>query len=336
MHEIVEYSNELHELSFSSLSEAQQNVFFTLLQQLKQHDGYTLELDYKTVFELAQVPEKNSTYRKDILKRLGKLQTFTFMYEINDDGDLQQDVIFPSLATDSQNRRLLVKVSKGFKDRYISSPLKGWTKYELAEFVALNSTYIKTIYRYLKQFKSTGKWFIKYDDFKKLLGIPNSYRARDIDKQILHPAIKELSSERNLFDQRRTPFKNLKIIKHKSGRAIDMLEFSFDRQTEANDPQAELTQALKDLKQLDKEIKEQEMKINPITGQPVDELKSFIGKHFAVYNKLLNAYDTCKITNLQKSASGTLLMQATNQENGSSFIMEFENTEHLENSIKPY
>lgn len=44
---------------FNSISEAQQNVFFTLLQQLKQHDGYTLELDYKTVFELAQAPEKS-------------------------------------------------------------------------------------------------------------------------------------------------------------------------------------------------------------------------------------------------------------------------------------
>lgn len=46
MNEIVKYSNELHELKFNSLTEAQQNVFFTLLQQFRSTDGYTLELDY--------------------------------------------------------------------------------------------------------------------------------------------------------------------------------------------------------------------------------------------------------------------------------------------------
>lgn len=55
MNEIVKYSNELYELKFNSLTEAQQNVFFTLLQQFRNTDGYTLELDYYKIFKLANI-----------------------------------------------------------------------------------------------------------------------------------------------------------------------------------------------------------------------------------------------------------------------------------------
>ena len=161
MNEVVKYSNELHELKFNSMNEAQQNVFFTLLQQFKITDGYTLELDFNKVFELAQIAQ-GTNYRKEILNKLRQIQTITFMFQINDLRRFAaEDVIFPSMRTDTQNRRLFVKVSKGFKDRYISSPLKGWTRYELAEFVGLSGTYTKTIYRYSKQFRSSGRWRIR-------------------------------------------------------------------------------------------------------------------------------------------------------------------------------
>ena len=301
MNEVVKYSNELHELKFSSMNEAQQNVFFTLLQQFRNTDGYTLELDFNKVFELAQIAN-SSSYRKEILNKLRQIQTITFMYEINDLGDLQQDVIFPSIRTDTQNRRLFVKVSRGFKDRYISSPLKGWTRYELAEFVGLNGTYTKTIYRYLKQFRSSGRWRIRYDDFKELLGIPNSYRARDIDKQILNPSIKELSAERNLFDQRRTPFAKLVVKKHKKGREIETLEFCFmpqsvseldkdKRQHErnltiiANDIQKDQT-----LRQLKRESSKQEA-----DDVSVEELQIYLYRNLKLYDKQFNRYNVVKI-----------------------------------------
>ena len=105
MNEVVKYSNELHELKFNSLSEAQQNVFFTLLQQFRTTKGDTLELDFNKVFELANIAQ-GTNYRRDILDKLGKLQEFKFRYEINELGDLRQDVIFPSIETDSKKQGL--------------------------------------------------------------------------------------------------------------------------------------------------------------------------------------------------------------------------------------
>jgi len=283
------------------MNEAQQNVFFTLLQQFRNTDGYTLELDFHKVFELAQIAN-SSSYRKEILDKLGKLQEFKFRYQINELGDLQQDVIFPSIATDSKNRVLRVKVSQGFKERYINSPLKGWTRYELAEFVGLSGTYTKTIYRYLKQFRSSGRWRIRYDDFKELLGVPEKYRASEIDKWILKPAIKELSAERNLFDQRRTPFEKLVVKKHKKGREIEALEFCFmpqpvseldkdKRQHErnltiiANDIQRD--QALRQLKRENSNLK--------ADGISVEELQIYLYRNLRLYDKKFNRYNVVKI-----------------------------------------
>lgn len=301
MNEVVKYSNELHELKFNSMNEAQQNVFFTLLQQFRNTEGYTLELDFNKVFELAQIAN-SSSYRKEILDKLGKLQEFKFRYQINELGDLQQDVIFPSIRTDSKNKVLKIRVSEGFKERYINSPLKGWTRYELAEFVGLNGTYTKTIYRYLKQFRSSGRWRIRYDDFKELLGIPDSYQSNNIDQQILKPAIKELSAERNLFDQRRTPFKGLCVKKVKSGRSIEALEFCFEPQP-VSDIERDKVENKRNLATIAGDIKRQDMlrqlkreSLDPKAGDvSVEELQIYLYRNLRLYDKQFDRYNVVKI-----------------------------------------
>lgn len=345
MNEIVKYSNELHEMSFSSLTETQQNVFFTLLQQFRNTNGYTLELDYNKLYELADIP-RNTDFRHEVLNQLSKLQDFKFRYESNNRGNLRQDVIFPSLEIDPNEKKLFVKVSEGFKDRYINSPLKGWTRYELAEFVWLNGTYTKTIYRYLKQFRTQGRWRIGYKDFKRFLGIPESYKSCDIDKQILKPALKALSEPRNIFETTRTPFENLSVIKHKKGREIESLEFVFIPQSpdmlekDIEQHKRSLTtisnnikkrERITRIKNKDKQIVEnQEQKINHFTGRKINWCDAYIDIHFYSDNKLENCFDTCKILDLYEH-DNNVVMTAKNQENLSTFQIKFENRNHFEN-----
>lgn len=342
MNEVVKYSNELHELKFNSLNEAQQNVFFTLLQQFRKASGDTLELDFNKIFELAQIAN-SSSYRKEILDKIGKLQEFKFRYQINELGDLRQDVIFPSIETDSKNKVLRIRVSQGFKERYINSPLKGWTRYELAEFVNLNGTYTKTIYRYLKQYRQTGRWCIRYDDFKELLGIPESYQSCDIDKRILKPAIKELSAERSLFDMRRTPFEKLVVIKHKKGREIEALEFCFmpqpvseldkdERQHERN-----LTIIANDIQREQelRKLKRAAPKTHPITGKEIDETQEYLGRYLRIHNDKLGLTDMLKIEKIEKSGE-ELEVFLRNVDDGFRSSMRFDNFKHFKNTFEKY
>ena len=329
MNEVVKYSNELHELKFNSMSEAQQNIFFTLLQQLRNSSDYTLELDFNKVFELAQIADNNS-YRKEILDKLSKLQEFKFRYETNNKGDLAQEVIFPKIETDSENKVLKIKVSEDFKDRYINSPLKGWTRYELAEFVNLSGTYTKTIYRYLKQFRSSGRWRIRYDDFKELLGIPESYRATNIDQQILKPAIKELSAERNLFDMRRTPFQKLSVRKFKKGREIETLEFTFMPQ-----PVSELEKDEKEnernLATIARDIQREE-RLRSLKQNKIDELKAYLFQSVRVKNPNTQEYDTLKIIELNYYQD-KIKAKLKNSDDDYITEMTFESIKHLQNFL---
>ena len=329
MNEVVKYSNELHELKFNSLNEAQQNVFFTLLQQFRKASGDTLELDFNKLFELAQISQ-GTNYRKEILDKLGRLQEFKFRYQINELGDLRQDVIFPSIETDSKNKVLRIRVSQGFKDRYISSPIKGWTRYELAEFVGLSGTYTKTIYRYLKQFKSSGRWRIRYDDFKELLGVPEKYRASEIDKWILKPAIKELSAERNLFDMRRTPFEKLVVIKHKKGREIEALEFCFMPQ-----PVSELEKDEKEnernLATIARDIQREE-RLRSLKQNKIDELKPYLFQSVRVKNPNTQEYDTLKIIELNYNQD-KIKAKLKNSDDDYITEMTFESIKHLQNFL---
>jgi plasmid replication initiation protein len=329
MNEVVKYSNELHELKFNSMNEAQQNVFFTLLQQFRKASGDTLELDFNKLFELAQISQ-GTNYRKEILDKLSRLQEFKFRYQINDLGDLRQDVIFPSIETDSKNKILKIRVSQGFKERYINSPLKGWTRYELAEFVNLSGTYTKTIYRYLKQFKSSGRWRIRYDDFKELLGVPEKYRASEIDKWILKPAIKELSAERNLFDMRRTPFEKLVVIKHKKGREIEALEFCFMPQ-----PVSELEKDEKEnernLATIARDIQREE-RLRSLKQNKIDELKPYLFQSVRVKNPNTQEYDTLKIIELNYNQD-KIKAKLKNSDDDYITEMTFESIKHLQNFL---
>ena len=329
MNEVVKYSNELHELKFNSMNEAQQNVFFTLLQQFRKASGDTLELDFNKLFELAQISQ-GTNYRKEILDKLGRLQEFKFRYQINELGDLRQDVIFPSIETDSKNKVLRIRVSQGFKDRYISSPLKGWTRYELAEFVGLSGTYTKTIYRYLKQFKSSGRWRIRYDDFKELLGVPEKYRASEIDKWILKPAIKELSAERNLFDMRRTPFEKLVVIKHKKGREIEALEFCFMPQP-VSEIEKDEKENERNLATIARDIQREE-RLRSLKQNKIDELKAYLFQSVRVKNPNTQEYDTLKIIELNYYQD-KIKAKLKNSDDDYITEMTFESIKHLQNFL---
>ena len=334
MKEIVKYSNELNKVNFSSLKETQLNVLFTILAKIRHEntkDGITIPT--KELFELADI-NNGGGYRANLLSSLGVLQDFKiqYTYERNSDKNATaQEVIFPRLQIyDDKNGEVLnVKVSEAFRERYLS-PLKGWTRYELAEFVNLSGTYTKTIYRYLKQYRQTGRWCIRYDDFKELLGIPESYKAGNIDQRILKPIIKELSAERNLFDMRRTPFQKLSVRKFKKGREIETLEFTFMPQ-----PVSELEKDEKEnernLATIARDIQREE-RLRSLKQNKIDELKPYLFQSVRVKNPNTQEYDTLKIIELNYYQD-KIKAKLKNSDDDYITEMTFESIKHLQNFL---
>ena len=134
-------------------------------------------------------------------------------------------VLFTEYTVSAEKETVTVQTNNKFKD-ILNNIFGNFTKFELEEFTSLRSSYSKTAYRLLKQFRQSGYYIVHIDEFKRLFDIPSSYRMSDIDRQILNQIISELSDF----------FKNLRINKLKGRgkrkRFIEHIEFKFEPETD--------------------------------------------------------------------------------------------------------
>lgn len=179
-----------------------------------------IELSYDKLIELSGLKDsrleeaRQTKLFENMYKNLLKL-TFGF-----DDGDR---ILYFNLFSHFELIRSKKTVSIGVNEDYayiLNNLTNNFTRFELIEFNEISGEYPKLLYRHLKQWKTTGRWEVQIDEFKRLLDIPKSYsRMTYIDQKVINPSIKEL---RKIKD-----FENLKVTKIKKGRRIDRLVFEF-------------------------------------------------------------------------------------------------------------
>lgn len=335
----IAYKNDLNAINLNGLSETQMNIFFTLLERLQYSQDNTIKIELNELYELAQIP-LSTEFRKSILERLKVLQNYTFMYDPSPTKTAQL-VILPYLEIDSEQKIIKAEVMPQFKERYLTSDFgKGkWTRYDLMEFVYLPSTYTKTIYRFLKQWRTKGEWEISYNDFKDILGIPNSYKACDIDKQIIKPSIQILSEiTHTLFDTERTPFENLKCEKIKKGRKIETLIFRFKPQKKDQEPQQKAQTIATQEPQKQPSAEHNAKKGgNPVLCEMLKNL--YIGKGF--WSGVGNEKAFCKITNITitpnpKNPYENYTIHATNQDTQKDFQLKVRGQDDIKQKLNPY
>ncbi|EUJ42328.1 replication initiation protein, partial [Listeria fleischmannii] len=86
---------------------------------------------------------------------------------------------------------LEVQVSERFD--YIINKLNAeFTQFELAQFTNIRSTYAKEMFKFLKQWRTIGKKEYNLAEFREMLQIPKSYKAKDVSERVLKPIIEEL------------------------------------------------------------------------------------------------------------------------------------------------
>lgn len=218
--ETVVYRNEMNLIPLRKFTSVEINLFFAMCNKLKEKDCETLILTFDELKDL-------SSYNPDIRhmnKFVADLQhvyskMLNLNYTIRTDNKITSFVLFYKYEIDLNEKTL--KISTAPELKHILNELTGdFTKFELREMTQLKSTYSKNMFRILKQYKHTGYFKIKMDDFRERLDIPKSYRMSNINKTILTPIIKELGFI----------FKDLNInkISAKKSRKIEWLEFTFE------------------------------------------------------------------------------------------------------------
>ena len=251
MNEIVKYHNDLNDkIIFPDFKEQELNIFANLLYQFKERETETLTFSADEVAKFFGSAYNAGALGFIMREMAERLRTLGFKWT-RTEFDRKREVETITTAYITMFPTFYVKCEKNPKDnspeaekysifkslevrinpdfQYLLSEIKSnFTRFELAEFMSLSGKYTKNLYRLLKQYRQTGWLQMEWQDFQEQLHIPSDYEMCDIDKRILKPAIKELSEPRNLFNQDRVIFENLKYTKiKKGGNKVTAIRFDF-------------------------------------------------------------------------------------------------------------
>ena len=224
MSNLVVYKDELNTVPLRSFNSKEMDLFFSICSKMRDKQLETITFDFDELRELSDY--KYTAYDRFIQDIEGVYDKLIQLnIKIGTPTEFTKFVLFTEYTVSAEKETVTVQTNTKFKD-ILNNIFGNFTKFELEEFTTLRSSYSKTAYRLLKQFRSTGFFVIKLDEFKRLFEVPKSYEISHITTNILDKIEDELSDY----------FKNLKITKLKGKgkrkRFIEKIEFKFNAETD--------------------------------------------------------------------------------------------------------
>lgn len=221
--EIVRYSNQFNAQALRRFTALDLDLLMAIASRVRDQGTDEVVFTFEELRQLAHI-KKNLT-DKELAARIVEVndRLLACRFRFQDDSRTVQFTLFSGFETDWKTAKLLVAVNPRFS--FLLNDLTSqFTRFELAEFADLKSSYAKETYRRLKQFRQTGVWKVSLAEFRRLLDIPDSYRISHINSRVIKPIEDELKPLMNLKVHR-------KFAKVAVGRGRSRLvgfEFEFD------------------------------------------------------------------------------------------------------------
>lgn len=193
--EITQYKNQVNSIPMRKRTGEEMNFFFAVLTKLRDEGTKEIVMDKYELAELAKYAvTHNKRYRDTIKNLIDKIGSLNYLEETKNSYEAMPLFLkFKATWTDNlENMELVLKVNPEFE--YILNRWNEgkWTKFMLEEFIQIESTYSKTLFRLLKQWKTVGKREFTLEEFKRLMDIPKSYNVGRINDRIVKNGIRDL------------------------------------------------------------------------------------------------------------------------------------------------
>lgn len=193
MNEIIKHHNELNDFELGKLSPNQANLFTYLVYKIKDKDKVVIS--YDEAMEKLDLPKEHRYFKKLLLQSYNKIMDMKYYnIKINENGNTSGSIshIFDEFEWDDETELISLEVNQ--KNKYLFAELQNrFTQYSLAEFIEIEGSHAKTLYRILKQWRYTGETpVMTIEKFKFIFGLTEKYKLSDIDRRVLNPAIDEL------------------------------------------------------------------------------------------------------------------------------------------------
>ena len=202
--EVVKYHNDLNTVTMRKWTAEEMNFFFSIIAKVRDEGTQEIEFNTDEIQLIANFDKRNPKRWVDTMTNTAdKISQLTYIERTTE--KISVMTLFSRFDIFPKERKVIVQVSPNF-DYMVNRISANFTSYELHEFTQIRSTYAKSVYRLLKQWRTIGKKEFDINEFKRLLDTPEYYGPSEIDKNILKPVSRELTQY----------FKNLKIKKVKA------------------------------------------------------------------------------------------------------------------------
>ena len=225
--EIVKYDPELNTIPLRKLTPVEMNLFFSIVSRMRDKGDETVRFSFDQLKELsAYKPTANNRFIDDIESTYQKILGLRFGRRSKDGLHREFFVMFTEFEINGHADDPYVDIKIYPKAIKLLNELESWVRYALSEFRDLKSSYAKTMFRLLKQFRTTGYAYFSVADFNELLDVPKSYKSSNINQSVLKPIKEEL-----------TPlFRGLTVRKkYGKGRGKPVIGYSFTWKPEKKD-----------------------------------------------------------------------------------------------------
>lgn len=226
INEIVKYHNDLNTVVMRKWTAEEMNFFFAIIAKARGKGTSLIDFNKYELAELAKYSlEHNKRFKTTMERLVDKIGQLRYIEKTGN--SIKYMALFQRFEvhweTDLSDMTAYVRVSEDFE--YILNKLSAnFTQYELEEFTNIRSTYAKTAYRLLKQWRTIGKKEFSIEEFKNLMDMPRSYKSSEIDRAVIKPILKELS-------QYFIGLKVKKIKSNKRGNPVLGYEFTWKPET---------------------------------------------------------------------------------------------------------
>ncbi len=286
------YHNNTNKVNLGKLSEREANLLFAIFQKLKDQGNTLIRFEPQDLRKMLGIKISYDNLTRTARSMWNKIKTADF-WEVRDiivNGrecvSEKNYMLFQvcEIVSNKETKEFLymdIQLNTGYHYLLNNLGMGGqYTSFKLLEFQRVRGKYAKTLYRLLKQYKSTGILSVEWDQFRELLDIPKDYEMRNIDQKVLTPSLKEL---RKIY-----PFEHLSYKKERRShdkRKVTHIDFYFEQLPQGETKQQkekDKQHAKRDIKLVAWDINNQIAKRNAKDTMEARllELKTLIGYQF--------------------------------------------------------
>ncbi|PDW80723.1 replication A protein [Helicobacter pylori] len=301
------YHNNANKVNLGKLSEREANLLFAIFQRLKDQGNTLIRFEPQDLKRMLGIKISYDNLTRTARSMWNKIKTADF-WEVRDiivNGrecvSEKNYMLFQvcEIVSDKETREFLymdIQLNTGYNYLLNNLGMGGqYTSFKLLEFQRVRGKYAKTLYRLLKQYKSTGILSVEWSQFRELLDIPKDYKMENIDQKVLTPSLKEL--------HKIYPFEHLSYKKERRShdkRKVTHIDFYFEQLPKGEtkkQKQDDKQRAKRDIKLIAWDIKRQGIIKRSKETLEVREmdLKSLIGSLFENPNGVI-----LKVENITK------------------------------------